>query len=211
MMLVPLIAHRARRAFPDIRVVAEILPTEWAAAPRRIDALIEDHDPDVSLHFGVSSRATGYEIEARGRNRRARNPDAAGCLPEADTICAQSPTHLHARLSAGEIAARLRSRGVAANVSRDAGGYLCNALLFHVLARARRHGHPRRAGFIHVPHVLAATPMRGFARRGDCRLSWAEAIEGGLEIVAACLGRPGPQARALPPIRRGEGAMLQGV
>lgn len=211
MMLVPLIAREAQRAFPDIRLVTAILPTEWDGAPQRIDAVIADHEPDVSLHFGVSSRATGYEIETRGRNRRACNPDAAGCLPDAETICATSPPHLPARLSAREIAVRLRSRGIAANVSRDAGGYLCNALLFHVLARARRSGHPRKAGFIHVPQALAVTPMRGLARRGDCRLSWVDAVDGGVEIVAACLGRPGPQVRPLRPGVRGEGAQIRAV
>lgn len=211
MTLVPHVARASRHAFPDVRVVTAILPTEWDRAPRHIDRLIEEHEPDVSLHFGVSSRATGYEIETRGCNRRSRNPDAAGCLPEAETICAASPFHLAARLSAREIAARLRSRGIAANLSRDAGGYLCNALLFHVLARARRSGHPRKAGFIHVPQSLATTPMRGRTRRGDCRLSWIEAVDGGIEIVAACLGRPGLPTRPLHAGVRGETAGLPTV
>jgi pyroglutamyl-peptidase len=211
MVLVPLIARAAQRAFPDIRLVTAILPTEWTGAPRRIDAVIEEHEPDVALHFGVSSRATGFDIEARGRNRRACSPDAAGCMPDAERICAASPPHLPARLPAREIAGRLRSRGIAANVSRDAGGYLCNALLFHVLARARRAGGPLKAGFIHVPQALAATPIRSHARRGNCRLSWVDAVDGGVEIVAACLGRPGLQTRPQVPLARGAGALLRAV
>ena len=48
--------------------------TEWAAAPRRLERCSAEIEPDLVLHFGVSSRARGFEVEARARNacRRAR-------------------------------------------------------------------------------------------------------------------------------------------
>jgi len=187
MRLVPAVAQAAARAFPDVRVASEILPTEWAAAPRRLVPLLAELAPDLVLHFGVSSRARGFEIEARARNACTPMPDAAGALPGA-AVHDGGAEQLAVSLPVQHVVARLRGRGMPAFVSRDAGGYLCNATLYHSLAAARQ-APGRRVGFVHVPAALARPggPNRG--RVGACRLSWEQAVEGGLEVLAACLGR----------------------
>jgi pyroglutamyl-peptidase len=85
------------------------------------------------------------------------------------------------------IVARLRVRGIPAFVSRDAGGYLCNATLYHSLGRARE-APGRRVGFIHIPATLGRSGAANRGRVGACRLTWEQASAGGLEILAACLG-----------------------
>ena len=52
--LVPVLAGAARTAFPDHCVHAEILKTEWADAPARVEQLLAEHRPDLALHFGVA-------------------------------------------------------------------------------------------------------------------------------------------------------------
>ncbi len=198
MVLVPALAAAVQRAFPDVAVTAEILPTEWERAPSRVDALLDEAQPDISLHFGVSSRARGFEIEARGRNFRKDVADASGACPPECAVRDGAPEHLAARLPVAEIVTRMRRRGIAANVSWDAGGYLCNAVLYHVLAAARSRPELRRTGFVHVPTGLAALPVRGGAVRGDCGLTWPQAMEGGLELMAICLGRPHPAGAGRP-------------
>jgi pyroglutamyl-peptidase len=186
--LVPELALRAERLFAGVEMCTAILPTEWTAAPRRIAALIAEGDPDLVLHFGVSQRARGFEIEMRARNAAAASPDAAGALPEAPAIHPEGRAFLPTSLPVHHLAWRLRRIGVPAYVSRDAGAYLCNWLLYHSLARAPRPG--RRIGFIHVPTSLARAAAQQRARP----LSWQQAIAGGLEILAACLGRPPAEA-----------------
>ena len=83
MRLVPELAERAALAFPDVRFVTEMLATEWLGAPRRMAAVIAEVKPDLILHFGVSSRARGFEIEQRAHNACRSMPDAAGLLPRA--------------------------------------------------------------------------------------------------------------------------------
>ena len=96
------------------------------------------------------------------------------------------PDVMPASLPVSYIVARLRRRGIRAFASRDAGGYLCNATLYASLERARSVP-SRRVGFIHIPASLAKP---GGARWASaCPLSWAQAMEGGLEILAACLHR----------------------
>jgi pyroglutamyl-peptidase len=196
MRLVPVLADRAAQAFPDVRFVAEMLPTEWQKAPGLLAELIRNIKPDVVLHFGVSSRARGFEIEQRAQNVCQITPDAVGALPAGSRVLGEGADYLRASLPVPYLVSALKRRGIAAYASRDAGAYLCNALLYHSLALAAEAASGARVGFVHIPASLARPggPNRG--RVGACPLTWSQAVEGGLEIVAGCLGRP-PQRRTL--------------
>ena len=191
-VLVPRIAAAAAQAFPGAGVECHILPTEWETGLARISELYDRLRPGVALHFGVAGRATGFEIETRGRNHCAQSKDAAGCLPPLACLTPEGPEYLAATLPAAHIVERLRRRGIPAMISRDAGGYLCNALLYRTLEIARTGPAPARSGFIHLPASLVneRNPARG--PHPSCRLDWADVIAGGLEIIATCLGRPSP-------------------
>jgi pyroglutamyl-peptidase len=204
MRLVPELAERAARLFAGVRFATAILPTEWLAAPQRLDQLLTEVRPDLALHFGVSGRARGFEIETRACNRRAVSPDASGGLPPAAASSEGGAAHVGAGLPAQYLVARLRRRGIAAFVSRDAGEYLCNATLYHSVCCAREVP-GRRVGFIHVPATLARPGGENRGRSGACALTWVQAVDGGLEILAACLGRRGTLRRP----RRGNRDVLQ--
>ncbi len=197
-ILVPRIAEAARRAFPGATIACHILPTEWTAGLRVVDALYGDLAPEIALHFGVSGRATGFEIETRGRNKCNQTQDAAGHLPSLARLSALGPEYLPSLLPAAHIVERLRRRGIPAMISRDAGGYLCNALLYRTLEIARYTQSPPRVGFVHLPSNLVneRNPSRG--PMPGCRLTWDGVMTGGLEVIAACLGRPAPAMPALP-------------
>jgi pyroglutamyl-peptidase len=197
MLLLPELSRPATKLFPDVHFVFEVLPTEWSAGPRRLERLLAEVEPDLALHFGVSSRARGFEIEQRARNACATTPDASGALPTGAAIREGGTEHLPASLPVRHIVARLRQLGIPAFVSRDAGTYLCNAALYHSLVCAKDEGAAgRRVGFVHIPATLARPggPNRG--RTGACPLTWDEALDGALEILAACLGRARPGARS---------------
>src|SRR5262245_29794846 len=133
MRLVPELVRTGAHLHPDVRILSEILATEWAAAPQRLEPLLAEARPDLVLHFGVSSRARGFEIEARARNACTQSPDAAGALPAGAAVQEGGAEHLATSLPVQHIVTRLRLRGIPAFVSRDAGGYLCNATLYHSL------------------------------------------------------------------------------
>lgn len=189
MRLLPELAHSAERRYPDVHFAAETLPTEWAAAPRLLDRLLADLEPDFAVHFGVSSRARGFEVERRARNLCSVQPDAAGVLPLSTNLNSGGPEHLAASLPVQHIVTRLRRLGIPAFESRDAGTYLCNATLYHSLACGRATPR-RRIGFVHVPASLARPGNPNHGRTGACPLTWAQALGGALEILAVCLSRP---------------------
>jgi pyroglutamyl-peptidase len=191
-LLVPEVAAKAGRLFRGFAVQAELIPTEWRAAEIRLSLLMTELKPVVALHFGVSSKAMGFVVEARGRNFASALSDAAGELPSDRCIAPGGPDYLPANLPAGLIVARLRRRGLPAFISRDAGAYLCNAVLYRSLDIVRRCGPMTRNGFIHIPSTLHDERRPRFRSRPTCPLRWEQAIDGGLEIIAATLGRPPP-------------------
>ena len=77
-------------------------------------------------------------------------------------------------------------------ISRDAGGYLCNALLYRGLEVTRGQAQAPRIGFVHLPSSLLNERNPGRGPLPSCRLRWDDVISGGLEIIGACLGRPVP-------------------
>jgi pyroglutamyl-peptidase len=198
MRLVPELAEKARVAFPGVAIVTEILPTEWVAAPERLAVLLRETEPDVSIHFGVSPRARGFEIETRAVNRCAIAADACGAMPANACVDPDGPDHLRTRLPAAEIVRRLRAQGIPAFQSRDAGTYLCNAILYtaldHVRGSAQNDDTWPKCGFVHIPAQVATATGRqtrtGYlGATGAPRMSWEQTLAGGLEIIRACFGR----------------------
>ncbi len=189
-LLVPRIAEAARQAFTGSQVICRILPTEWGTGLDQVAALHRELRPALALHFGVSGRASGFEIETRGRNHCQQSQDAAGCLPESFCVTPSGPEYLASTLPAAQIVARLRRRGIPAMISRDAGGYLCNALLYRALEVGRANGTPARIGFVHLPAALVNERNPSLGPRSGCRLDWPDVVDGGLEIIATSLGQP---------------------
>jgi pyroglutamyl-peptidase len=181
--LVPRLAEIAARRFRGHRVVAKILPTDWAAGPARLRKLYARERPMVALHFGVSAQAAGFVIETRARNERSSTPDAAGALPPSAYVCDAGPAELRTLLPARTVVARLGVLDIPASLSDDAGSYLCNAILYEAVSLARTASPQVITGFVHIP----------------THLEWDGALRGGLEIIRVCLGRPpsrGKRARS---------------
>lgn len=192
-LLAEALATAAPRRLPGFAVHAETLPTEWQAGPSRLATLLDELEPVVALHFGVSRRARGFVVETRARNTRLLIHDACGEKPGAACIADDGAAELTATLPTGLIVERLRRMGMPVQLSRDAGGYLCNAILYHSLdqARLRQREAPRfgsRRGFIHIPDRLAGDMRGGTRRAAASRLDWDAAIEGGLAILGICAG-----------------------
>lgn len=166
----------AQARFPRRRIVTEVLDTAWETAPVRLREVYRRHRPEVAVHFGVSERAKGFVIETVGRNQCRDAPDVQGIRPAQRCLLEGAPAKVHATLPADVIVARLRQHSLSAELSEDAGGYLCNAILFHALCLEQQG----RRGFIHVPVQIGTAGA----------MTWDEAISGGLEIVRAALGLP---------------------
>lgn len=166
----------AAASLPDVRIVPAILPVDWEIAPKQVAELIADERPDIALHFGVSRRAKGIVIETVARNCCVAREDTCGRLPRSENIDLGGAERLAATFPVQAIRNRLLSKGLPVELSEDAGAYLCNAVLYATLRACGGSG--TRAGFIHLPVDLSGAT-------GELTLS--AAVEGGLEILKACL------------------------
>jgi pyroglutamyl-peptidase len=198
-LLVPRLARAVRDLYPDYEVVAAILPTEWVAAPQKVGDLLARPGTVLALHFGVSRQTVGFQIELVGRNACRAVADAAGNMPATGCLLDDGPAELACTLPVERILQRLTQLGVPVCTSTDAGGYLCNALLYHSLGAAGTLKKPHLVGFVHLPAELVGYGADGMAPHPDCRLDWRGAMAGSVEIVAACLESLG----SAPPVKDG--------
>jgi pyroglutamyl-peptidase len=174
--LVMRLAALARRRWPKLHVVTEVLPTEWIRAPLLVASALDRWQPDVALHFGVSGHAAGFDIECFARNKTRPMRDATGLLPSAPQLDPAGGRHLRSNTHAGALIGPLRRAGLVCRRSDDAGGYLCNAVYYRSLLHARHHAPDRFVAFVHVPKRLRAELC----------------LQGAMTIVEAALDTGGP-------------------
>lgn len=179
---VPELAQLARARFQGHDVIDAVLPVEWERTPQLLTELLAQTHPVLALHFGVAKAASRFQIERVGRNACAPRHDAIEAFPACEQVIASGPDVLPSTLPVEAILTRLARAGVPCCTSDDAGGYLCNTLLYHSLTAAGAHPTPFLSGFVHLPAALARAEAAP-----DVGLTWDIALLGGIETIAACL------------------------
>ncbi|WP_422038133.1 peptidase C15 [Roseibium sp.] len=139
-----------------IEFVFKVLPTTWAGRQEVTSGLRREIRPDAIVHFGVDGTRRTMNIETRAVNRATRvRPDAAGVSLAKPELGGASERARASGLPARALRDAARTAGAPANLSTDAGTYLCNATLWDSIGS----GIP--SIFIHVP----ALPKGRFDRR----------------------------------------------
>lgn len=137
-------------AIPRAELATLALPVSWGEAATLAQRTARALCPHAILHFGVSSRASGFVVETRAYNVRSGSADQCGVAFQTCRVSASAPAMLKSTLPCDELAAALRRGGLPARLSVDPGRYLCNTLLFTSLHDAASGGRARVA-FVHVP------------------------------------------------------------
>jgi pyroglutamyl-peptidase len=179
--LVDRLARLRRPALREVRLIGHVFETSYAAVDRELPELIAQHQPDALLMFGVATHRKQLSIEMRARNTLALLPDANGSVLARCTIApGASDFRLPAPHSALLRAAR--SVHVSAQLSRDAGRYLCNYLCWRGASSVEQIDGPRLTAFIHVPQ-LPRSPRR--IRPSGRPFTSADLIRAGEAILLA--------------------------
>lgn len=159
-----------------IELFAEVIPVMWADAGKAAREAIARVEPHAVLHFGVSKRATGFEIETRAFNASGPKQDHAGVVRPSRPLDRSGMRVLFATMPPAILLRALRRGGFPAQLSRNAGRYLCNAVFYWSLSDAGSSG--RLVSFIHIP---ALAPD---AKAGQ-RFSLKDAIAGAHVLIRA--------------------------
>ncbi|MGN6206812.1 pyroglutamyl-peptidase I [Humibacter sp.] len=154
---VHLVASRWPGTGSGVRLVSEILPVTFAGSARRLNELIDEHDPDVVIATGLAGGRSRVSVERVGVNLMdARIPDNDGEQPVDLPSLPGAPAAVFASLPVKTIVRDIAAAGIPVGLSLTAGSFVCNHVLVHVAEWAHRSG--RRAGFIHVPWATGQAP-----------------------------------------------------
>jgi pyroglutamyl-peptidase len=149
--LVRELGRRRRPALTGIACRTHVFTTSYAAVDRDLPKLFAEK-PDLVLIFGVMGGRRHLSIETRARNAQTvLYPDVSGHRPAQGTIERGKPVELRGNAPFSRLLGAVRPSGVPAQLSRDAGRYLCNYSYWRALSKAR--GTATVVQFIHIPHV----------------------------------------------------------
>ncbi|RJN32429.1 pyroglutamyl-peptidase I [Nesterenkonia natronophila] len=146
----------AQRERGGIVVVPVLLPVEFTTAGQILTQAAREHSPDLVISVGLADGTDAIRLERVGLNLRdARIPDNAGAQPVDQPIIADGENALFSTLRLKAAGQRIAEANIPVSLSLSAGSYVCNDLLYTVLAHLRSQESGARAGFVHVPDLLA--------------------------------------------------------
>jgi pyroglutamyl-peptidase len=164
-----------------------ILPTAYGAGEIELRKLL-DKNPDAIVLFGVAGGAKRIRVETIARNRVSLiYPDNARFVPLTRRLSASGAEFLKVRGSAARMRAAILATGANAELSTNAGSYLCNAIFYRALLETADWTPPPLTFFIHVPK-----PKRGRGKR-----PLASLIRAGEAAVRAAISEA-LKARSVP-------------
>lgn len=138
-------------SLPGVQVFAGLVPVEYRAVEREFNQLVKTHRPDVVLSFGVGRQRALLRLEQCGANLDdCPVADNAGQVRQGKVISTRDPEVLCSPFKLTSLRDQLRSKRLTADLSDNAGRYLCNHLLFHGLKMSQRSQRPFRFQFVHV-------------------------------------------------------------
>lgn len=159
--LVRAIARRKRPALDGVALAAHVFSTRYKAVDRALPRLLKKHRPDAVLMFGLATRSRGIRIETAARNRISFQPDAGGYTSGPCVIESGAPRSLPVRAPAAALLRAAGEAGLPVRLSRDAGQYLCNYVLWLAIRASERPDGPKLAAFIHVPPLSERVTIDG--------------------------------------------------
>ena len=144
------VAHRLEgEVVAGARISILVLPVRWGEPERRLPEAVLRLHPVLLLGVGEGLPGATVYVEREGANQARPYRDADGALPPSAVLDAAAPAVLPVRLRCD--LAWFAPAACPVADSRDAGGYLCNELLFTALRQP-----VAACGFVHLPPQGAA-------------------------------------------------------
>jgi pyroglutamyl-peptidase len=168
-----------RRAGPYRLVALAPLPVRYGEAAERALRRARELSAVGILSFGLAAKIEVPQVEGCGRNlARSASPDIAGEVRAGKHAVPGAPARLLASFPRAPLLASLSAAGVGARRSEDAGGYVCNDLLYRLLHAAPSLRSRPMVGFVHIPNLrrgpkierLAAALGQGLGQVGRAHL-----------------------------------------
>lgn len=136
----------------DYHLTKLLLPVVFGRAAKQALCAAEELEPDVILCIGQAGGRAAITPELVGINLRYGSiPDNEGSQPKDAPVCPNGAVAYFATVPVRKMAGAIAASGIPSHVSYSAGAYVCNDLLYTLLAHYEGSG--TKVGFIHIPYV----------------------------------------------------------
>lgn len=135
----------------DYQLIKLVLPVVFGKAAELAISSASEHAPDVILCVGQAGGRSAITPELVGINlKNASIPDNENNLPTDEPIIKNGSTAYFSTLPVRKLTNALKNAGIPSYVSYSAGAYVCNDLLYSLLAHF--DGSSTKVGFVHIPY-----------------------------------------------------------
>ncbi len=138
------------------------VPTVFSEAIGVVTTAIDTIKPDIIICTGQAGGRFAMSVERVAMNIDDANiADNSGARPLDCTINAKGAPAYFATLPIKVIVAAMKAEGIPAEISNSAGTFVCNHLMYGVLAHLAKHKIAAHAGFIHIPYLVEQVLDKG--------------------------------------------------
>jgi pyroglutamyl-peptidase len=175
-----LVEHVASLRLTD--VAARVLPTSYRRSEAAVTAAVRELRPRVVCMLGLHAGATTLRFEQVALNlNQAGKPDNDGELRCAQRIRETGPVGYFSTLPFEPMRQLAEHAGENLEVSRDAGGFVCNHVFYTVSEILASELPEASAGFVHVPPLDALR----LSRVSKVLEAWIDLFRGGANQTRA--------------------------
>ena len=136
----------------EYSVTKLLVPVVFGKAAECVVKVADEISPDVIIAVGQAGGRAGITPEMVAINLRyAKMPDNEGNQPMDEPVVSGGKNAYFSTLPVRKMAEAIANAGISSQVSYSAGAYVCNDLLYSLLARY--DGTDKGICFIHVPYV----------------------------------------------------------
>jgi len=161
-----------------------ILPVDYQRGPQVLLQAVEACQPEAVVCLGENRGSAALRIERVGINLLDfRIPDNQGIQMIDEPILAGEAAAYFATLPVRKLLQGVQEAGIPAELSLSAGAYLCNQVLYTLLAHLQRQPRLIPAGFIHLPSL----PEQAALEKRNIPSMSLETMLRGMQIILSLL------------------------
>ncbi len=139
-------------------VKTALLPVVYDEMEKPLLNAIQAAHPSIVISFGVGSAVVQIETVARNSYHPMKPLDNKSKPPPREKIVPAAAAEIPTALPADAILKALKDAHIGAQLSKDAGGYLCNECFYRLMQADLKVS---ARGFIHVPPFGTKDPLGG--------------------------------------------------